>query len=225
MKTYIGFIKESKGELAYPYRLALSIAEEFCSKLGLPLITQIGPMTEGEQNKFYLVGSLRRRETIVGDIDLLITKDIKYSDISDIDGVQEIKSKGDTNIYFDYFSSNFNVRIGFNIFVLSQGTLPKELEVDSWKDIFGSMVLRLTGPQGYNIGLSIQAKKVGLKISQYGVFSRKNLNKPLPGSGVNEYSTYKALKIPPKYPQGKNWKAPELRGKNNPKSLNVFGAK
>lgn len=219
MKSYSIFVAESKGEFSYPYIMGIRIAEEFCAKLDLPLIKEVGPYTEGEPNKIYLCGSLRRKEKMVNDIDLLITSNITVSDIEKIDGVVEMTAKGTNHIYFIYNTGKFN--ISFNLFILTNETIPwKDVEVDSWRDCFGSMMMHLTGPSGYNIGLRVIAKKLGYKINQYGIF-KKDSKRPLPGTGKNEFSVYHELKVE-KYPEGKPWKAPERRGKSTPKSENIF---
>ena len=66
---------------------------------------------------------------------------------------------------------------------------------------WGAHLIAYTGPSGYSIGLRMRARKRGYLLNQYGLFDQ---NKRYI-AGPTERSVYKAL--------GKEYKAPELRGK------------
>ena len=66
----------------------------------------------------------------------------------------------------------------------------------------GAALMYFTGPAGYNIGMRMRAKKMGLKLNEYGVFDR---NTGVYIAGATETDVYQAL--------GKNYKSPDLRGK------------
>ena len=66
----------------------------------------------------------------------------------------------------------------------------------------GAALMYFTGPAGYNIGMRMRAKKMGLKLNEYGVFDR---NTGAYIAGATEADVYQAL--------GKNYKAPDQRGK------------
>ena len=65
---------------------------------------------------------------------------------------------------------------------------------ESW----GAAVFAYTGPSGYQIGIRVFAKKMGLKFNQYGLFKGKKKI-----AGKTEKEIYKAL--------GKQYKKPEKR--------------
>jgi hypothetical protein len=66
----------------------------------------------------------------------------------------------------------------------------------------GAALMYFTGPAGYNIGMRMRAKKMGLKLNEYGVFDR---NTGAYIAGATEADVYQAL--------GKPYKSPDLRGK------------
>lgn len=136
--------------------------------------------------KIEVAGSIRRGKTDPKDVDiLLVPKDVKAIEKIKKYGVKkdQVRLKGNKIISFVKHKIQVDVYI----------TEPK-----SW----GAMVMFLTGPSGYNIGLRIIAKKKGKLLNQYGLFDRKTKRFL---AGKTEASIYKAL--------GKTWKAPALRGK------------
>ena len=66
----------------------------------------------------------------------------------------------------------------------------------------GAALMYFTGPAGYNIGMRMRAKKMGLKLNEYGVFDRST---GVYIAGATEADVYQAL--------GKSYKSPDLRGK------------
>ncbi len=183
------YINESKGDFI-PKEKALDICRDLCDKLGINLIEDIYADTVGEPDCAYIGGSVRRGEPLVRDVDLLITKDINPFDLYKIEGIY-IEKSGAKQIFLTYRNIPFNFWLCPDI---SQ---------------FGSFMIHITGPAGYNIGMRMLASKNGYKINQYGIFKD---NKLILGSSETEGGFYKALKYN-KYPYGKPWKDPKERGK------------
>jgi len=164
--------------------LALSYAEPLIAYLKkTPGVIEIEP-----------AGSLRRWKDTIGDVDILVTskKDapvidrfVKYPEI------KEVIAKGETK---------------------STVTLKNGLQVDVRvldEKSFGAALQYFTGSKAHNIAIRDRAKKMGLKVSEYGVFREK----PAPEgfnqgtekwvAGRTEEDVYKAV--------GLKWIPPELR--------------
>ena len=62
---------------------------------------------------------------------------------------------------------------------------------------WGAALLYFTGPAGYNIGMRVRAKKMGMKLNEYGIFDR-NTNAYL--GGATEDEIYTVLGKTPKLP-------------------------
>ena len=166
-------LKSRKGR--FRLSLALAYAEPLVAYLKkIPGVIQVEP-----------AGSLRRWKDTIGDVDILVTckKDapvmdrfVKYPD------VKEIIAKGDTK---------------------STAILKSGLQVDVRvldEKSFGAALQYFTGSKAHNIAIRDRAKKMGLKISEYGVFEEKTGKKV---AGENEEDVYKAVGLP--------WIPPELR--------------
>jgi DNA polymerase (family 10) len=130
-------------------------------------------------------GSLRRWKETIGDLDILVTSKsgtpvmdhfISYP------GVSEVVQKGDTK----------------STVILANG-LQVDLRVLD-KDSFGSALQYFTGSKAHNIAVRDRAKRMGLKVSEYGVFTEKGGKRV---AGRTEKDVYKAL--------GLEWVPPELR--------------
>ena len=79
---------------------------------------------------------------------------------------------------------------------------------------WGAALLYFTGPAGYNIGMRVRAKKMGLKLNEYGIFDR-NTNAYL--GGATEDEIYKVL--------GKTLKMPAMRAEGVIDTCAQCGAK
>ncbi|MBI1911355.1 MAG: DNA polymerase/3'-5' exonuclease PolX [Deltaproteobacteria bacterium] len=130
-------------------------------------------------------GSLRRWKETVGDIDILTTctdpqavmdKFVAHPD------VVEVLSKGETK-------STVVVKAGVQIDI-------RVLE----KKSFGAALQYFTGSKTHNIALRDRAKRMGLKISEYGVFKEEGKKWV---AGTKEEDVYKIVGLP--------WIPPELR--------------
>lgn len=130
-------------------------------------------------------GSFRRWKEDIGDLDILVTckdphivmeKFVSYSD------VKEIVARGETK-------STVVLKIGLQVDV-------RVLE----KKAFGAALQYFTGSKAHNVALRNRAKRMGLKINEYGVFQEKGEKWV---AGRTEEEVYKAVGLP--------WIPPELR--------------
>lgn len=128
-------------------------------------------------------GSLRRWRESIGDVDILVTctdpapvmdEFVSHPDVSDV------VSKGHTR----------------STVILNSG-LQVDLRVLD-KGCFGAALQYFTGSKGHNVALRDRAKRMGLKISEYGVFRGDKLV-----GGSTEEEVYKSVGLP--------WILPELR--------------
>ena len=132
-----------------------------------------------------VAGSLRRWKDTIGDADILVTCE-KGAPVMDrfvnYPEIKEVASKGDTK----------------STVVLKTG-LQVDLRVLEKKS-FGAALQYFTGSKAHNIAIRDRARRMGLKISEYGVFSEKS-GKFV--TGEKEEDVYKAV--------GLCWIPPELR--------------
>ncbi|OGP16470.1 MAG: hypothetical protein A2V21_300715 [Deltaproteobacteria bacterium GWC2_55_46] len=130
-------------------------------------------------------GSFRRWKETVGDLDILTTcKDPKavMDHFVKHPEVREVLSKGDTK----------------STVVLASG-LQVDIRVLD-KRSFGAALQYFTGSKAHNVALRDRAKRMGLKISEYGVFKERG---EVWVAGKDEEEVYKAVGLP--------WIPPELR--------------
>jgi DNA polymerase (family 10) len=130
-------------------------------------------------------GSLRRWKESIGDIDILATR-TKKTPLTDIfaayPGVKEVLGKGETKCTV----------------ILSDG-VSADLRVVK-KDEFGSALQYFTGSKLHNVALRGRAKRMGLKVNEYGVFMEADGERV---AGETEEGVYESL--------GLRWIPPELR--------------
>ena len=171
----ISFVKRTKGR----FLLAeiLPIAEDVFKKLeGLKEVKRIS-----------FAGSLRRRKSTIGDIDILIISDNpeKVMDyFVSLPNIVKIWGKGATK-------SSVRVKEGFDI----------DLRVVPLKS-YGAALQYFTGNKEHNIVLRKIAIEKGLKLSEYGLFKGKRMI-----AGKDEEEIYNKL--------GMCFVPPELRENNN----------
>jgi DNA polymerase (family 10) len=130
-------------------------------------------------------GSLRRWKETIGDLDILVTckRGVPVMDhFVSYPEVTEVVAKGDTK----------------STVILTNG-LQVDLRVLD-KRSFGSALQYFTGSKAHNIAVRDRAKRMGLKISEYGVFREKG-NKWV--AGETEEDVYRTV--------GLGWIPPELR--------------
>lgn len=108
-------------------------------------------------------GSLRRKKETVRDIDILAISDNEteiMNAFTSLPQAQTILAKGDTK-------SSIRTKAGLQI----------DCRVVK-KESFGAAFLYFTGSKNFNIKLRTIAKKLGLKINEYGLFEIPQKNKP-----------------------------------------------
>ena len=155
----------SKGE-PMPYDRANEIA--------IPLLVKIGLLDTTE--KIAIVGSLRRKEEIINDIDFQICGDSYY--VKRCLGQNAFYTESDgakRQIYTD----------GGGIYINCFYT---------WPDHWGSALMHNTGPKRYNIRKRYQIKKKGWLLNQYGLYKpNKEDELMLVEASKTEQDIYNAL--------------------------------
>ena len=142
-------------------------------------------------NKIEIAGSLRRRKTTIGDIDILVEAPKQnwqaivecFVGMNIVEKVhQQGKTKASVQVEFEHRDADLR------LFTPGQ---------------WGAALLYFTGSKAHNIHLRKIAKDKGWKINEYGLF-RQSDNKKL--AGKTEASIYEKL--------GLAWVPPELREEN-----------
>lgn len=189
------FHEMAKKESRIPLKQAQKLAKEIITKIGLKYVdpSSIKENTKGKRGLGIPVGSVRREKTDIGDIDILSTKKLTAKELEKVTDVDQMWSRGENQVFFDYYSPKLDIERSVNIWYLKD------------MDSFGAMMVFTTGPQEHNITLRSSAKKQGLKANRYGIF-RDNIKI----GGETEGSYYNSI-ITKKDPQGKSWKPPQER--------------
>ena len=136
--------------------------------------------------KVSLAGSMRRRNEVVKDIDLVVTVrdgETVGKEISALPQIEEVLAQGETEI---------RVRLASGILA--------DLRMVSLKE-FPFALHHLTCSKEHNIALRGRAKKMGMKINEYGLFAGE---RSIPCQGEEEI--YRALGlsfIPPELREGR----------------------
>jgi len=131
-------------------------------------------------------GSLRRGRETVGDLDLLVTGPDPYPALERFAAfprVDEILARGENKI---------SARVGRDGLQVDVRTLPP--------DTFGAAMQYFTGSKDHNVAIRTRAVKMGLKLSEYGLFRVEDDTRV---AGMTEQDVYGALGLP--------WIPPELR--------------
>jgi DNA polymerase (family 10) len=158
--------------LSYAEAMAAELAEMLRQVPGVEAITP--------------AGSLRRGRETVGDLDLLVTgpnataaldRFVKYARVEEVLGHGENKASAKVG------------RAGLQVDVRA---LPP--------DSFGAAMQYFTGSKDHNVAIRTRAVKMGLKLSEYGLFRVEDDSKV---AGETEAGVYQALGLP--------WIPPELR--------------
>ncbi len=178
-KTEANILKAIKGlkgsEGRFKIAVALSYAEPLVEYLKkTPDVFDIQP-----------AGSLRRWKDTIGDIDILVTSK-KPAPVMDrfvsYPEVDSVVAKGETK----------------STVILKNGLQADVRVLD--KKAYGAALQYFTGSKQHNIAIRDKAKKMGLKISEYGVFREKDDEWI---AGAKEGDIYEAVGLP--------WIQPELR--------------
>ena len=131
-------------------------------------------------------GSLRRGRETVGDLDLLVTGTGATAALEPFarwSKVQEVLARGENKV---------SARIGSEGLQVDVRTLPV--------DTFGAAMQYFTGSKEHNVAIRTRAVRMGLKLSEYGLFRADDNTRV---AGETEESVYRALGLP--------WIPPELR--------------
>lgn len=131
-------------------------------------------------------GSLRRGRETVGDLDLLVTGPSPYGALERFlqhSRVDEVLASGENKA---------SAKVGQQGLQVDVRALPPES--------FGAAMQYFTGSKDHNVAIRTRAVKMGLKLSEYGLFRVEDDHKV---AGVTEEDVYGALGLP--------WIPPELR--------------
>ncbi len=136
--------------------------------------------------KASLAGSMRRRNEVVKDIDLVVAArdgGTIGEGLIRLPQIEEVLAQGETEI---------RVRLASGI--------PADLRMVSLKE-FPFALHHLTGSKEHNIALRGRAKKMGMKINEYGLFAGK---RSIPCQGEEDiYRTLGLVFIPPELREGR----------------------
>jgi len=176
-KTELNILKAVEAHASQTRRFKLATAAQYAKSLTVYL--QKVPKI----NQVVVAGSFRRMRETVGDLDILITSsdpDLVMQHFTAYDEVSQILSAGSTRAS-----------------VLLKCGLQVDLRVVA-EASYGAALHYLTGSKAHNIAIRRIAQKLGLKVSEYGVFRG---NKRI--AGETEESVYNAV--------GLSYIPPELR--------------
>ena len=131
-------------------------------------------------------GSLRRGRETVGDLDLLVTGPAATNALDEFVAyprVEEVLARGENKA---------SAKVGREGLQVDVRTLPP--------DTFGAAMQYFTGSKDHNVAIRMRAVKMGLKLSEYGLF---RVADDVRVAGETEEGIYQALGLP--------WIPPELR--------------
>jgi DNA polymerase (family X) len=131
-------------------------------------------------------GSLRRGKETVGDLDLLVTGPAAAAALDRFIAfprVQEVLGHGENKA---------SARVGLEGLQVDVRALPRES--------FGAAMQYFTGSKDHNVAIRTRAVRMGLKLSEYGLF---RIEDDVRVAGETEAGVYEALGLP--------WIPPELR--------------
>ncbi len=161
-------------------RFLLSFAEQTAQEL-LEMLRGTPCVTSAEA-----AGSLRRGRETVGDLDLLVTGEDPEPALEAVarhPRVHEVLSRGLNKI---------SVTLGREGFQVDVRALPKQS--------FGAAMQYFTGSKEHNVAIRMRAIRMGLKLSEYGLFQAEDEARV---AGETEEEIYRAL--------GMDWIPPEIR--------------
>ncbi|MEY4566452.1 MAG: polymerase/3-5 exonuclease PolX [Planctomycetota bacterium] len=137
-----------------------------------------------EQMEF--AGSFRRGKETVGDLDIVLVSkepEAAMDQLASFPKVSQVIARGDTKM---------SVRVSGD-FQVDMRVVPAQC--------FGAALQYFTGSKEHNVEIRGRAKRLGLRVNEYGVFRESDLNEPI--AGATEESVYEALNL--------CWIPPELR--------------
>jgi DNA polymerase (family 10) len=158
--------------LSYAETMAVELIEDLRQAPGVDAVTP--------------AGSLRRGRETVGDLDLLVTGPQATSALERFlanPRIEEVLAKG---------GNKASAKVGKEGLQVDVRTLPP--------DTFGAAMQYFTGSKDHNVAIRTRAVKMGLKLSEYGLFRVEDDSKV---AGATEAGVYEAIGLP--------WIPPELR--------------
>ena len=158
--------------LSYAETMAAELIEDLRQVPGVDAITP--------------AGSLRRGRETVGDLDLLVTGPQATAALERFlayPRVEEVLARG---------GNKASAKVGREGLQVDVRTLPP--------DTFGAAMQYFTGSKDHNVAIRTRAVKMGLKLSEYGLFRVDDDSKV---AGATETGVYEAIGLP--------WIPPELR--------------
>ena len=158
--------------LSYAETMAAELIEDLRQVPGVDAITP--------------AGSLRRGRETVGDLDLLVTGPQATAALERFlayPRVEEVLARG---------GNKASAKVGREGLQVDVRTLPP--------DTFGAAMQYFTGSKDHNVAIRTRAVKMGLKLSEYGLFRVDDDSKV---AGATEAGVYEAIGLP--------WIPPELR--------------
>lgn len=161
-------------------RFLLSFAEQTANE-----ITEHLSQQEGIES-IQPAGSLRRGRETVGDLDLLVTgpnANVALERMASFPRVHEVLASG---------ANKISVKVGREGFQVDVRALPRES--------FGAAMQYFTGSKEHNVAIRVRAVRMGLKLSEYGLFRAEDESLI---AAATEEEVYEAL--------GLRWIPPEMR--------------
>ncbi len=156
-------------ELSRGKRFSLKVAEKEAAKV----VNYLKSMKNVK--KVDVAGSLRRKKSTIGDLDILILCDdpnVVFNKFVKMKGIKDVLVKG-------HKKTTVILNSGMQVDVRA---MPN--------DSYGAGLLYFTGNKNYNIMMRKLAIKKGYKLNEYGLFERKNWKKI---AGKNEKEIFKIL--------------------------------
>lgn len=188
-------VRELKGFAAKTEESILKSLDQLASTSARMLLDEASYLVESLRKHLQVIpsikqlefaGSYRRGKETVGDLDIVIVSehpDAAMDQLNSFPRLQEVLARGDTKM-------SIRVHGGFKV---DMRVVPAES--------FGAAMQYFTGSKEHNVEIRGRAKKLGLRINEYGVYREEDLDHPI--AGETEESVYAAVQLP--------WIAPELR--------------
>lgn len=188
-------VRELKGFAAKTEESILKSLDQLASTSARMLLDEASYLVESLRKHLQVIpsikqlefaGSYRRGKETVGDLDIVIVSehpDAAMDQLNSFPRLQEVLARGDTKM-------SIRVHGGFQV---DMRVVPAES--------FGAAMQYFTGSKEHNVEIRGRAKKLGLRINEYGVYREEDLEHPI--AGETEESVYAAVQLP--------WIAPELR--------------
>ncbi len=179
-------------------QIFLAARERISIATALPIVEEIIDQLKQRIKNIIIspAGSVRRMKETVGDIDILATSDTPDEIIEafiSLPQVRDVLAAGKTKASVRYSSDQIQVDLR---------VVPKES--------YGAALQYFTGSQAHNIRIRSIARKLGLKVNEYGAFRNE-----LKLAGASEQEVYNAVELP--------WIPPEMREDNGEIELAIEG--